>query len=101
MSDHLEAAPRTDNVIHKTVGQPQLRIVPFSGNGGANEVSYEAQKFELSTLLKDHIYSKSDIESAAKKSLRGEAANVVLRLGINADINTVTNKLNGMYHRCS
>ena len=98
MSDHLEAASGTDSVgIYKPVVQPQLRIVPFSGSGDSNEVSYEAWKFGISTLLKDHNYSKSDIESAAKKTLRGEAANVVGRLGIYADINTVINKLDGIY----
>jgi hypothetical protein len=96
-SEHLEAESKTDTVVHKTVVQPQLRIVPFSGSGGSNEVSYEAWKFEICTLLKDKTHSKSDIESAAKKSLRGEAANVIRRLGIYADISTVIDKLDGMY----
>lgn len=84
-------------MIHKPVVQPQLSIVPFSGSGGANEVTYETWKFEISTLLKDHNYSKSDIESVAKKSLRGKATNVVRRLGIYADVITVINKLDSMY----
>ena len=96
-SEHLEAEPKVNNVVHKTVVQPQLRIVPFSGSGSSNEVSYEAWKFEICTLMKDQTHSKSDIESAAKKSLRGEAANIVRRLGIYADISTVIDKLDGMY----
>ena len=96
-SHPVEAEARTDTVIHKTVVQPQLRIVPFSGSGGSNEVSYEAWKFEIRTLLKDKTHSNSDIESAAKKSLRGEAANIVRRLGIYADISTMIDKLDGMY----
>ena len=88
-----DTKPKVDNVIHKTVVQSQARIVPFSGSGGPNEVSFEAWKYEVCGLLKDGTHAKS----AAKKSLRGEAANVVRRLGVFADITTVIDKLDGMY----
>ena len=92
-----DTQPKVDNVIHKTLVQSQARIVPFSGSGGTNEVSFEAWKYEVCGLLKDGIHAKSDVEAAAKKSLRGEAANVVRRLGIFAAITTVIDKLDGMY----
>ena len=92
-----DTKPKVDNVIHKTVVQSQARIVPFSGSGGPNEVSFEAWKYEVCGLLKDGTHAKSDVEAAAKKSLRGEAANVVRRLGVFADITTVIDKLDGMY----
>ena len=92
----VHTAP-TQNIVHKTnVFQPP-RIVTFSGSGDAKEVSFESWKFEVLTLLKEGTHSRKEIASLAKKSLRGQASDVVRRLGVDADIEMVLDKLNCVY----
>ena len=87
----------TPSIIHKTnVFQPP-RIVTFSGSGDSKDVSFETWKFEVETLLREGTHSKKEIASLAKKSLRGQASDVVRRLGVDADIHLVLNKLNCVY----
>ena len=73
------------------------RLVPFSGSGDQKEISYESWRFEVLTLLNEGTHSPKEVETAAKKSLRGEASNIVRRLGIDADIDMVIFKLDGIY----
>ena len=73
------------------------RIVAFSGSGDTKEVSFEAWRYEVSTLLKEKIHSRSEIETAAKKSLRGAASDVVRRMGVEANLEAILSKLTCVY----
>ena len=73
------------------------RIVNFSGSGDPKEVSYETWKYEVLTLVKEGTHSLKEVSTAAKKSLRGEASNAVRRLGIDADLDNIIHKLDGIY----
>jgi len=92
----LDAVDDTSPAVHTKLIQPP-RITPFSGSGMSNEINYETWKFEIRTLQKDSINSKAEIETALKKALRGEAANTVRRLGLNATVTDIIYKLDGIY----
>ena len=79
------------HVIH----QPNVAI--FSGNPDQKGVAFETWKFEILTLKKEGVYSSHIITTAAKKSLRGEAAKVSRRLGVDATVDHILNKFEGIY----
>jgi hypothetical protein len=69
----------------------------FSGEVKGDQVSYEVWKYEVGTLMGDRIHSKEAVSIAARKSLRGEAANVAMRLGVRASLEDLLKKLDGIY----
>ena len=73
------------------------RIAPFSGSQDSKEIAYESWKYEVLTLLREDCHSRTEVATAAKKSLRGEAAVAVRHLGIDADLNSILKKLDGIY----
>ena len=73
------------------------RLASFSGSTDHKEVSYESWRYEVLNLLSKGTHSPKEIETAVKKSLRGEASDAVRRLGIDADIDMVIFKLDGIY----
>ena len=73
------------------------RISLFSGDTKGDHVSYDMWRFEVWNLLKEKLYSNEVITMAAKKSLRGEAAKVSMRLGVFADIQELIDKFDGIY----
>ena len=65
------------------------RISVFTGENTKGELSFDLWKYEVKRLLMDKTYSPDIISSAIKKSLRGEAGKVAMRLGptaSNADL---------------
>ena len=70
-TDGNPTPPATSTVTSRTSILQQPRIVPFSGGNDAKDVSFETWMHEVDTLLKDGTYSKKEVETAAKKSLRG------------------------------
>lgn len=83
-------------VIQKTVLQ-KPRIVTFSGSRDAKDVSFETWMYEVSTYLREGTYSKKEVETALKKSLRGSASDVVRRMGVNAELDAILHKLGCIY----
>ena len=73
------------------------KISPFAGVGSPKEISYESWTYEVKTFLREGNYSRQEVGTAAKKSLRGEASNAVRRLGLDSDIDDVIGKLDGIY----
>jgi hypothetical protein len=106
MADYLKGVSRTsdrqtdqDAPTHRSenthlVHAPRISI--FSGDEDKDSC-YEAWKFEVMTLLKDDTFSDKVIATALKKSLRGDAASVVRRMGLNASIEDVMQKLEGIF----
>ena len=72
------------------------RILHFSGDEEKDSCC-EAWKFEVMTLAKEGTFSDTVIATALKKSLRGDAASVVRRMGLNASIDDIMTKLEGIF----
>ena len=73
------------------------KVSTFSGGTNTKDVSYETWKYEINTLLEEGVHKTEQVTSAAKKSLRGDAAKVVRRLGVHANIEVILKKLDGIY----
>ena len=57
------------------------KLVPFSGEGGKGETSYDLWKYDLQCLLEERIHSHESIRQALRNSLRGRAARTAKMLG--------------------
>lgn len=80
-----------------TYAHPQLRISSFSGEASKGDVAYDVWHFEIDCLLADGTHSKGQIMQAARKSLKGEASGIAMRLGPTATIEELLSKLEGAY----
>ena len=96
-TDGNPTPPSTSTVTSRTSIVQQPRIVPFSGGNDAKDVSFETWLYEVETLLKDGTYSKKEVETAAKKSLRGSAASVARRMKPDASLDDLTYKLSCVF----
>ena len=90
-----DAKPETSTPRSTILYKP--KITSFSGNDEPKGISYDTWSYEVDTLLREGIYTKLEVEIAAKKSLRGGAADVVRRMGVHADLDSVMYKLNCIY----
>ena len=101
MEDYVKSknkpAPRSEVRDTAPIRMANLpRVATFSGSGD-KDISYEAWRYEVCTLLKESSYAPQEVSIAVKKSLRGEAANVVCRLGFEVDLETMLEKMDGIY----
>ena len=72
-------------------------ICSFSGNQYTKNESFDVWRYEVQCLMVDKQYSHEAIAEAARRSLKGEAARVVQRLGVGASVNTMLNKLDSLF----
>lgn len=72
------------------------RVVTFSGDE-QKDARFDIWKYEVLSMVKEKTYSLSVISNAARKSLRGEAARVVMRLGEDASLDDIIVKLTAVY----
>lgn len=72
------------------------RIIVFSGDQ-TKDAAYDIWKYEVRSLLREKIHALPVIVHAVRKSLRGEAARAVMRLGERADIDVILEKLDAIY----
>ena len=70
------------------------RIAIFSG--GKSDSSYELWRYEVMFLSKEG-YSKETIMNAIRRSLKGEPANVMMRLGPGNSIDEILQKFDSIY----
>ena len=62
------------------------------------EVRFEVWKFEISCLLKDGLHPETAVTQGARKSLRGEAASILMNsLGHKATVTEILDKFKGIY----
>ena len=73
------------------------RISVFTGENTKGELSFDLWKYEVKWLLMDKTYSPDITASAIKKSLRGEAGRVAMRLGPAASTADLMEKLENVY----
>ena len=86
---------------HKETGEYHLpfkqpiRISTFSGDGKC-ETSYELWRYEVTCLMKEG-HSKEAIMMAIRRSLKGEPANILMRLGSIEAIEEILWKFDSIY----
>jgi len=73
------------------------RLSVFSGSAKENESSYELWRYELRCLQTESSYDEHTILEAARRSLKGEAAKAVMRLGVKCDVKALLAKLDSLY----
>lgn len=74
------------------------RISTFSGETSkATDTSYEVWKYEVSCLKDDSTYPPHVVSQAIRRSLKGEAAKVAMRLGSSATTDQLIAKLDSVY----
>ena len=76
--------------VHVTVPE-KLNISVFSG--GVKDTSYDHWRCKVDYIMKDGNYSEQQILKSVRKSLRGEAARMSMRLGIEARVPQILDKL--------
>ena len=88
----------TTSSQHTTTTVTQYpKLVPFSGEGGKGETSYDLWKYDLQCLLEERIHSHESIRQALRNSLRGRAARTAKMLGTSATIDDIVHKLDCIY----
>ena len=86
----------TDKVITTTVPQ-QPRISLFYGDNIKGEVSYPQWVYEVKCLLIEKTHKPEIILQAVRRSVRGEAGNLVRRLGTGATVTQILEKFESVY----
>ena len=85
----------SQTAVHVSTRVPNISL--FSGSPTANNENFDIWKYEVECLLCGHQYPIEAVVEAVRRSLKGEAANVVKRLGINASISDIIAKLAGVF----
>ncbi len=81
--------------VHVSTRVPSISI--FSGSSTAKNENLEIWKYEVECLLSGHQYPVEAVAEAVRRSLKGEAASLVKRLGITASIPGIIRKLEGVF----
>ena len=71
------------------------KLQKFSGSGAKNEPSFRVWHFEITNLRKNHC--DSDILRAIHRAVTGNAADIVMRLGLNATLEQVLAKFEHVF----
>lgn len=73
------------------------RISTFFGEEGKGDVSYRTWRYEIECLLEERIYSEDVLLLAIRRSARGEAADILRRLGTKASVGDILKKFESTY----
>lgn len=73
------------------------RISLFYGEQGKGEVSYATWKYEINCLLQEKSYSLEQILLGIRRSVKGQASDILRRLGTGADIDVILKKFEATY----
>lgn len=73
------------------------RISSFSGDSSKGEVNWECFQFEIESLESDGVYSPEQILHGIRKAAKGEAAEIIRRLGTGVTVRQVMHKLKSTY----
>lgn len=101
-----EAAKQTAHSVSLGFAEPSLidlakvpipKLPQFSGIDGKGEASFDVWRFEVMCLQKEKIYPDAHILQAIRRSLKGEARDILLTVGDAASSAEILEKLNGIY----
>lgn len=89
---------RQEATVEKVSYIQPPRVATFSGDETAKgDTTYDLWKFEVDCLREDAIHSVGTLTQAVRKSLKGEAARIVKRLGTGATLATIMQKMDDVY----
>lgn len=83
-----------------TVSNHQPRLSIFYGDTTSltkGEVTYDQWRYEVRSLLVENTYKKETILQAIRRSVRGEASKMLMRLGTDVTIETILEKFESVY----
>lgn len=93
-----EMADRKTDTKSTTVHTNQPRLSIFYGeNATKGEIDYEQWRYEVKSLLLEETYKEDMIMQAIRRSVRGEAIRILMRLGTGVDIETILEKFESVY----
>lgn len=103
MKDYLQsqngagAPPDVKQMVTSTVVTHNPRVSNFSGSTKGDHVSYDVWKYEVTSLLEEAVHSREAVTVAVRKSLKGEAANIAMHLGVKSTLDVLMDKLDGFF----
>ena len=74
---------------------PRLSI--FYGEDGKGEVGFQTWKYEILCLQEEKKYPEDQILLAIRRSAKGEAANILRRLGVKASVKEILKKFSSSF----
>ncbi len=97
--DATEDTAQLTKATSKASGHPQIpRIASFSGDDTSKgDTTYDLWKFEVECLVDGGLYSEAMICQAVRKSLKGQAAGAVKRLGTGVTVRNILKHLEDVY----
>ncbi|KAK3097682.1 hypothetical protein FSP39_012084 [Pinctada imbricata] len=72
------------------------KISCFSGDGSKQDTSYDLWRYEVDCLIKEK-YSEGVIAQSIRRSLRGDAGKVAMRLGPQAKVQEILDKMHSIF----
>ena len=87
-----------DRPANVTTHQQPPRLATFAGKDAkGSDTSFELWLYEVKCLMRDKVYPTKLLLHAVRKSLRGEAGEVAMRVGTDATLKQILDKLEGIY----
>ena len=92
------AKPETDMpaAASKIMTHHIPKLSCFSGDGSKSDTSYDLWRYEVDCLIKEK-YRKETIAQSIRRSLRGDAGKVAMRLGPEADVQETIDKMESVF----
>ena len=72
------------------------KVSCFSGDSSKQDTSYDLWRYEVDCLIKEK-YSEEAIAQAIRRSLRGDAGKVAMRLGPEAKVDDILDKMESVF----
>jgi len=92
---------KTENVsLTAALGllQNPLKLPTFSGDPTSKaDVAFDIWRYEVDGLLQDGLHSEEALRQAVRRSLKGEAKRIVMRLDLTATAHDIVGQLDGVY----
>ena len=92
-----EEASDTDSNQKPSKTHHYPRISTFYGEDNKGEVSWPTFKFEVEALISENIFTEEQILSGIRRAVKGNASDVLRRLGIGVGIEEVMEKLKNTF----
>lgn len=94
--EHQRDHHHEDKYLQVRDGRP--RISTFCGSSTQKEATpWDVWKYEVECYLKSGTHTREAILEGVRRSLKGDAAKAVMRLGPSASIQEILHKLEGLY----
>lgn len=84
---------KVEHEEHMEYSRPIPKLPVFSGKG---DTPYELWKYDLKCLQSSNLYTETVVSEAIRRSLKGEAAMVMVRMG-DASVSQLLHKLDGYF----